>query len=101
MPDSVRSWTMSDDQKPLEVEEAIGLIQSGDATENICVNLGGGVLARANGHLGLQGLLQRLRGHKLIEAMATAKSGDQVVTMRPDLPDMHPQVAEILDALKK
>ncbi len=84
----------------VSLDEGIALIESGNAPENICVDIGHDILARANGSKGLQGLLQRLRGHRMVLARASGEASDSVVPMRSGKPDMHPDVAEILDALK-
>ena len=101
MRDSVSSWTMADQQDPVSAEKAIELIEAGEADEAIIVDLGDGVFARADGRQGLQGLLQRLRGHRLILSLANAEAPGEVVAMRDGEPDMHPDVAVILDALEK
>lgn len=84
----------------ISLDEAITLIEAGDASENISVDIGGGVIARADGVKGLQGLLQRLRGHRMILSLSAGEVTQSVVPMRSGKPDMHPAVAEILDALK-
>lgn len=101
MHDSVSSWTMADQQDPVSADEAIELIESGEANDGIIVDLGDGVMARADGRQGLQGLLQRLRGHRLIMSLSKADASDEIVSMRDGEPDMHPDVAVILDALEK
>lgn len=84
----------------LTLDEAIALIEAEEAPENICVDIGYDVLLRADGPKGLQGLLQRLRGHRMILAVSSGELTSSVVPMRSGKPDMHPDVAEILDALK-
>ncbi|MEM9226238.1 MAG: hypothetical protein AAGA24_06950, partial [Pseudomonadota bacterium] len=58
-----------------------------------------GVIARANGRLGLQGLLQRLRGHRLIQSLAISGDRDGVLALPQGDIDVHPHVADILSAL--
>lgn len=84
----------------LTLDDAIAVIEAGDAPENICVDIGHDVLVRADGAKGLQGLLQRLRGHRMVLAVSSGELASSVVPMRSGKPDMHPDVAEILDALK-
>ncbi|MEL6859583.1 MAG: hypothetical protein AAFO74_14440 [Pseudomonadota bacterium] len=84
----------------VSLDEGIVLIESGKAPENICVDIGHDILVRADGSKGLQGLLQRLRGHRMVMTLASGEASDSVVPMRSGKPDMHPDVAEILDALK-
>ncbi|MEO0608188.1 MAG: hypothetical protein AAFY82_08135 [Pseudomonadota bacterium] len=82
------------------LDEGISLIESGEATETLCVNIGHEVLVRADGAQGLQGLLQRLRGHRMILSLSSGEIAPSVVAMRSGKPELHPHVAEILDALK-
>ncbi|MEO1661635.1 MAG: hypothetical protein AAFR51_11650 [Pseudomonadota bacterium] len=84
----------------VSLDEGIALIESGKAPENLCVDIGHDILVRADGRKGLQGLLQRLRGHRMVMTLASGEASDRVVPMRSGKPDMHPDVAEILDALK-
>ena len=84
----------------VSLDEGIALIESGEAPETICVDIGHEVLVRADGSKGLQGLLQRLRGHRMILALSSGETAPSVVAMRSGKPDLHPDVAEILDALR-
>jgi len=84
----------------VSLDDGIAMIEAGDAPENICVNIGGDKLVRADGVKGLQGLLQRLRGHRMILALSSGEIAPTVVPMRSGKPEMHPDVAAILDALK-
>ena len=84
----------------ISLDDAIALLEADEAPENICVDIGHDILVRANGPKGLQGLLQRLRGHRMILALSSGELAQSVVPMRSGKPDMHPDVAEILDALK-
>ncbi len=84
----------------VSLEEAISLIESGEASETIVVDIGLDRLVRADGAQGLQGLLQRLRGHRMVLALSSGEATSSVVAMRSGRPELHPDVAEILDALK-
>ncbi|MEL7042613.1 MAG: hypothetical protein AAGL90_13890 [Pseudomonadota bacterium] len=84
----------------VSLDEGISMIEAGQAPETICVDIGHEVLLRANGEKGLPGLLQRLRGHRMILAMSEGEIAPSVVPLRSGKPEMHPDVAEILDALK-
>ena len=84
----------------ISLDDAIALLEADEAPDNICVDIGHGTLARADGPKGLGGLLQRLRGHRMVLAMSSGELAQSVVPMRSGKPDMHPDVAEILDALK-
>jgi hypothetical protein len=85
---------------PLNVSAAIALIEQGQAPDDIVVDLGDGTMAKADGRFGLNGLLQRLRGYRKIVALNAGEPADGLVAMRSGRPDMHPDVAIILDALK-
>jgi hypothetical protein len=87
-------------EAPLALNAAIALLEQGAASEDITVDLGDGTLTRAYGRLGLKGLLQRLRGYRTILALNAGEISEGVVAMRSGKPDMHPDVAIILDALK-
>jgi hypothetical protein len=82
----------------LDLDAAIALLEKGEGA-NITVDLGDGRLARPTGHRGADGLLQRLRAHRMILALGagpadlTAFSG----TLRPLT--IAPQVQDILDAI--
>lgn len=85
---------------PVSLDDAIALIESGEATDALCVDIGHDVMIRADGGQGLQGLLQRLRGHRMILSLSAGERADSVIAMRSGKPELHPHVAEILDALK-
>lgn len=82
------------------LDQAIALLEADEAPDNICVDIGHKTLVRADGSKGLQGLLQRLRGHRMILSLSSGELAQSVVPMRSGRPEMHPDVAEILDALK-
>ena len=84
----------------VSLDDGISLIESGEAPDDICVDIGSNTLLRADGAKGLPGLLQRLRGHRMILSLSSGEIAPSVVPMRSGKPDMHPDVAAILDALK-
>ena len=84
----------------LDMDAAIAASEAGACPDNVQVDLGNGLIARADGALGLGGLLQRLRSHKVLKAFAKMPAGATATPMRPFSPDMHPDVAIILDALR-
>lgn len=86
---------------PVDLETGIKLIETLRAGSDLRVDLGNGMIAKADGAQGLQGLLQRLRGHRMILAMAAGATASGIAPMRSSKPDMHPDVAIILDALKR
>lgn len=100
MADGAIHLQFSTDITAVDPETAIGLLEAGEATEDILVDLGGGCFARADGRLGLQGLLQRLRGYRLLVMMAGSGQTEAVLPLRDGKPEVHAQVAPILDALK-
>jgi len=84
----------------LSVDAAIAAIEAEACADTVQVDLGNGLIAKADGRLGLGGLLQRLRSHKVLTAFAQMPVGQSATPMRPFTPDMHPDVAIILDALR-
>ncbi|MCF6329461.1 MAG: hypothetical protein L3J02_06650 [Henriciella sp.] len=100
MADGATHLHLSSDITAVDLETGISMIEAGNASETLLVDLGEGSFARADGRLGLQGLLQRLRGHRALMTMALNGGSDSVLPMRSGNPDMHPDVAVILDALK-
>lgn len=85
------------DTKPLGLDEAIRLLEAGQG-QDICVDLGDGRLARADGPRGSEGLLQRLRGHKMMLALASGAADLSHFTASPHALTIAPGVQEILDA---
>ncbi len=83
----------------LPLEEAIARLESGEAAGDMQVDLGDGRIAQADGPNGEPGLLQRLRGHRLLLAM----SEDIAVLPGPtdDIMIVSNDVRELLDAVKK
>ncbi len=80
------------------VDEAIRNLEAGGG-DGLCVDLGGGRIARPDSPRGADGLLQRLRGHKML--MAQAASGADLSRFRSLPPaeiQVAPAVREILDA---
>jgi hypothetical protein len=83
--------------KLLSVDEAIRALEAGEG-DGVTVDLGGGRIARADTPRGAEGLLQRLRGHKML--LSQAATGPDVSRLRRLSPDIQiaPAVREILDA---
>lgn len=100
MADTSNMKELPDTSLIVDLDAAIALLEGDDAPENICVDIGHATLLRADGPKGAQGLLQRLRGHRMILALSSGELTQKVVPMRSGKPDMHPDVAEILDALR-
>lgn len=81
----------------LSLDEAITRLEAG-ITEAIVVDLGNGRSASADGARGADGLLQRLRGHRMMLALADGKA-DLPRFSGSDKVVVAPQVQEILDAV--
>ncbi|MEZ5997634.1 MAG: hypothetical protein R3B98_02950 [Hyphomonas sp.] len=84
------------DARPLALDEAIRLLETGSG-EGVVVDLGDGRLARADGPRGTEGLLQRLRGHKMMVALASGAADLSHFSAAPRSLVIAPQVQEILD----
>lgn len=85
------------DAQPLGLDEAIRLLEAGEG-QDICVDLGDGRVARADGPRGSEGLLQRLRGHKMMLALASGAADLSRFSAVPRALTIAPGVQEILDA---
>jgi hypothetical protein len=93
---SLRARLAADGSDAVSLDEAIRLIEAGKG-DGLRVDLGGGRYASANTARGIEGLLQRLRGHKMLLALsadpAVARLKGPAVEPVPV-----PAVREILDA---
>lgn len=85
---------------PVQLEEAITLLETGQAEMTIRVDFGDGYFGVADGPYGLEGLLQRARGLRLIAMMARGEPVERPGGMRSGKPVLHPLVEEILDVVK-
>lgn len=81
----------------VSVDEAIRLIEAGKG-DGLRVDLGGGRFASADTPRGTDGLLQRLRGHKMLTALS--RDGGDLSRLKPPATGVTvaPAVREILDA---
>jgi hypothetical protein len=81
----------------VSVDEAIRLIEAGKG-EGLRVDLGGGRYASGDTPRGTDGLLQRLRGHKMLTALS--QDGGDLSRLKPPATEVTvaPAVREILDA---
>ncbi|MFN3607680.1 MAG: hypothetical protein ACK4Y9_01325 [Hyphomonas sp.] len=79
------------------LDEAIRKLETG-AGEGVAVDLGSGRIARADSPRGDEGLLQRLRGHKML--LALASGGVDLSRLKGGARELQvaPAVREILDA---
>jgi len=83
------------------LEEGISLIEAGRGDESIRIDFGGGIIGSASEPDGLEGLLQRARGLRLIKVMAELKPVERPAHMRKHKAALLPAVEEILDALRQ
>lgn len=81
----------------VSVDDAIRLIEAGKG-DGLRVDLGGGRFASADTPRGTDGLLQRLRGHKML--LALSADGSDLSRLKPPAAAVTvvPAVREILDA---
>lgn len=79
------------------LEEAIRQLEAGTG-EGLAVDLGSGRVARADSPRGEEGLLQRLRGHKMLLALASGGADLSRLKGMPREVQVAPAVREILDA---
>lgn len=84
-------------EAPAELDEAIRKLEAGGG-DSLVVDLGGGRIARPDSPRGTAGLLQRLRGHKMLMAQAEAGTDLSRFKSRTEVLQVAPAVREILDA---
>lgn len=82
---------------PISLDEAIKRLEAGQGN-GLIVDLGNGRVASADGHRGDEGLLQRLRGHRMMLALAAGTVDLSRFETAPDQVSVAPLVQEILDA---
>ncbi|MGH1421320.1 MAG: hypothetical protein ACRBEQ_05845 [Hyphomonas sp.] len=87
-------------ENTLSVEQAISRLEAGTG-DGITVDLGNGRSATADGHRGDDGLLQRLRGHKMLQALASGNADLSRFTAADETLKIAPLVQEILDAAQQ
>jgi hypothetical protein len=85
------------DAQPVTLEEGISLLEAGQG-EGLVVDLGNGRTASADGHRGTDGLLQRLRGHRMMLSLASGGADLSRFEGMSDSIIVAPLVQEILDA---
>lgn len=85
------------ESQAIGLDEAISRLEAGKG-EGLVVDLGDGRFATADGHRGDDGLLQRLRGHRMLLALASGAADLSRFETTPDTLTIAPLVQEILDA---
>jgi hypothetical protein len=93
----MRATTNTSSGTPLSLDDAIARLEA-DEHADLTVDLGNGRIAKVEGARGTSGLLQRLRGHRMLMALATGaatlprfKSTEAIA--------VSPEVKVILDAV--
>ncbi len=85
--------------EPVDLKVGIMQLELGGPRPGLTVNVGNGNLARADGHLGQAGLLQRLMGHRLLLALSKDPACENV-----DLPvrrlEIDEDIALLLDLVR-
>ncbi len=100
MPSASAKQLSEEAVKPVDLETGIAALEAGTADITLCIDLGGGMIGRADGPHQLDGLLQRARGLRLINMMIENEAADRPADIRSGKSALHPVVEEILDALK-
>jgi len=92
----MRARSQSGDTR-LGLDEAITRLEAGQG-DGVVVDLGDGRTATADGHRGNDGLLQRLRGHRMMVALASGAADLSQFSASAGAVKVSPLVQEILDA---
>lgn len=102
MPDGsqMQARAMRPEAITTSLEDAIRKLEAG-AGEGLAVDLGSGRVARADSPRGNEGLLQRLRGHKMLLALASGGADLSRLKSAPCDVQVAPAVREILDAASR
>ena len=80
----------------VSLNEGLAHLERGGPRPGLCVDLGHGAIAKADGPLGQSGLMQRLMGHRLLSALANDPAQEGLVLPEREL-DMAPRTKELLD----
>lgn len=86
---------------PVPLDEGIARLESGKADASIRIDFGAGIVGEVTDDSGLDGLLQRARGVRLIQMIARGEDIESAAHLRSSKPVVHPLVKEILDALRQ
>ena len=85
---------------PVSLSEGLALLERGGPRPGLCVDLGYGVVAKADGKLGQAGLIQRLMGHRLLAALARDPAQEGLELPNRKL-DISKQTKDLLDLARK
>ena len=83
------------------LDKAIEAMEKGLGSVPVRIEFADDISAEATHASELDGLLQRARGLRLVAMIAEGQSVDRPSSMRKGKPALHPEVEEILDALKR
>lgn len=93
---ALRLVTEEIETEPVSLAAGIAELERSGPKPGLCVDLGYGAIARADGALGQAGLVQRLMGHRLLLALAGDPAQEGVVLPERDL-EVTAQNKELLD----
>jgi len=80
----------------VSLTEGLAALERGGPRPGLCVDLGDGAIAKADGALGQAGLIQRLMGHRLLIALAGDPAQEGLELPNRSL-DITPHTKELLD----
>ncbi|MEM9938073.1 MAG: hypothetical protein AAF768_04445 [Pseudomonadota bacterium] len=83
----------------ISVARAIELLEAGETFAKLRVDIGESYVVEMTGGMSVPDLLQRLRGHAGIVALASQPGACDERAEAEPTPVLHPKVADILDAL--
>lgn len=84
----------------VSLSEGLALLERGGPRPGLCVDLGYGAIAKADGKLGQAGLIQRLMGHRLLVALAGDPAQEGLELPNRQL-DISKQTKDLLDLARK
>lgn len=83
------------------LDKAIEALEKGQVSVPVRIEFADDISAEATHDSELDGLLQRARGLRLVAMISEGHAVDRPSSMRKGKPALHPEVEEILDALKR
>jgi hypothetical protein len=85
----------------VSLDEGIQLLEKGMADASTRIDFGDGLVGEVASDDGLDNLLQRARGLRLITMMSENENVERPASMRSSSPTLHVVTEEILDALRQ